>query len=249
MSEPLHFTVTSEFVTRISRNLWAEGACAKALRLLVKGLHGMTEGLALRIVTGHAKLIGENSTIRMVRDNTKRDDRGLKLPQSMSAAFKLKERALTRAERETQSIARAASRRFDNIEEAILQDAAKLSYKQSIEDRISSHWDRVGKALGVLPEHKEKPRPVKNFANTSNGWLSPDGEFYRCGYLGHISLAQDLGSNEPDLEKKRWLKLQNDAWLLSWRIESGERKITQSQLDAVFQWSQEKGKPMPEFET
>lgn len=163
MKGVVHFSVTGEFVTRIARNLWAEGEHAKAIRLLVNGVQGFAECMALDVVTGRKKLVGTND-LKLVKDSATKDDRGLDLPKSAADAFTQNRADLSEAKREANEIARAASQRFEDVEDAIMNDADDIAVHRTVEDRISSNWDRVGKALGYGPEEKiQKPEPTTEF--------------------------------------------------------------------------------------
>jgi hypothetical protein len=65
-----YFTVTGEFLTQISRQLWAdEQQPEKAINLLEKGLHGITLEQVFLILTGQKQLIGDSSTgIELIDD-------------------------------------------------------------------------------------------------------------------------------------------------------------------------------------
>src|SRR3990170_984321 len=103
-----HFHVDSEFIMNIARNLWAEGASSKAVKMLLEGFAGITEGIALDILTGKKRLSGWDSKVKLLPDSATKDDRGLLLPKSLSEAFKSKEDAIVSAKKETQEIAMAA---------------------------------------------------------------------------------------------------------------------------------------------
>lgn len=68
IEKTVRFTVTGEAVTKIARNVWLSDEPRKAVKILVEGLHGMTQEIALEILTGRQKLIGENEEVRVVRD-------------------------------------------------------------------------------------------------------------------------------------------------------------------------------------
>jgi len=60
-SEKICFVVEGEFITNISRTLWAdEFEMTKAMNIL-NCLEGMTEEIAIRILTGKAKLVGDST--------------------------------------------------------------------------------------------------------------------------------------------------------------------------------------------
>jgi hypothetical protein len=241
----LHFSVTGEFITGISRNLWAEGEHAKAIKLLVDGVRGFSECMALEVVTGQKKLVGTN-LLKLVKDNATKDDRGLDLPKSAAAAFTKNREALDEATKEAAEVARAASETFADIEDAVLADADKRSQARAVENRIDAHWDRIGKVLGYVP----KPEPTTEYEKWDAGWMAPNGKFYGCKYHGHIALAEELDITEPDCEREGWLKLQNDIWVRPWLyMERYGGHITQLQLDALFDWHQKKGKKLSDWMT
>lgn len=78
-----HFTVTGEFLTQISRQLWAdERQPEKAINLLKEGLHGITMEQVLAILTGSKKLVGDSSDpqgAEMVDDDATVSENGFPL--------------------------------------------------------------------------------------------------------------------------------------------------------------------------
>jgi len=54
----VHFSVTGEAMTSLFRDFWVEGRHHFAITGLLEGLHGMTEEIAIAIVTGQMKLTG-----------------------------------------------------------------------------------------------------------------------------------------------------------------------------------------------
>ncbi len=66
----LHFTVTGEAVTHLSRDMWISYLPKKAITTLTDGL-GMTVPQAIKVLTGKAKLVGENNEVYMEKDNAK----------------------------------------------------------------------------------------------------------------------------------------------------------------------------------
>ena len=60
-SKQLHFTVEGEFLTQVSRQLWAdERQPEKAINLLKESLRGVTMEQVLAILTGSKKLTGNS---------------------------------------------------------------------------------------------------------------------------------------------------------------------------------------------
>jgi hypothetical protein len=114
-----------------------------------------------------------------------------------------------------------------------------------IENPIKTLDSVISKATG-------KPSIDKDL-NGLNGWISPDGDFYSCGFMEHIDLADSLGFSEGEIEKT-WVKvrdredprgfaeirkcLPHDFML--------PNKITQSQFDTIYSWCQKHGRNTPE---
>lgn len=216
----LHFTITGEFLTAISRNLWAEGACSKALRMLIHGLHGFTEENALAVLTGRKKLVGEN-TLQLVKDNAKTDNRGLKLPRSVAEMARLKDSEIESLRREKNEIVSGVSERFDRIEKDVLESCGDFDLMDKLQDSVGPGYS---------------PKPTKDFLKWENGWLSPDGNFYGCGYQRHIALAEDLGLEGTAIEDAGWIKLQNGGWLYPFYLK--KQGVKQAQIDTLFDWHQ-----------
>lgn len=78
----------------------------------------------------------------------------------------------------------------------------------------------------------------ESMANPS-GWLSPDGKFYSCGWMQHISLMDRLEMDPIEAEKLGWLKLDSRYGPLP------EVRMTQRQVDMLFDWYTEHSKELP----
>lgn len=218
MNGTLHFKIHGEFLTNLARNLWAEGECSKAIGLLSRGIIGFTEELALAVCTGRKKLVGVNN-LRLVKDNAKRDNRGLHLPKSVAEMAKLKDDEIETLRHEKNEIVSSVSQRFDRIEKDVLDSHSDLQL-----------MDKLQQSVG--PGHPQKP--TTEFTKWDNGWLSPDGKLYPCEYQGHIALAENLGLEGTDIEDAGWIKLQDGGWLYPFYLRS--QGVTQAQLDTLFDW-------------
>jgi len=82
----------------------------------------------------------------------------------------------------------------------------------------------------------EDKAPIKigQIGDSVNGWIDPAGHFYICGNMGHITLADKLGFDERELEKKNWLKMTNNRF-----IKYSEIKPTKQQFDFFMEWQME----------
>lgn len=96
------------------------------------------------------------------------------------------------------------------------------------------------------PEPEGSPLVVAPVVGQWSGWLSPIGEFYPCQSWEHESFAwrlaekygyRDFYSGSKALEENEWVKLKSGDWIVVAR-----EFLTQKQLDAVWDWLQDRGK-------
>lgn len=218
----LHFKVHGEFLTNLARNLWAEGQCSKAIRLLSHGIVDFTEELALAVCTGRKKLVGVNN-LRLVKDNAKKDNRGLKLPSSIAEMAQINECQIESLECEKNRIVTDVSNRYERIENDVLKSDSQEKLLYNLQQSVG-------------PGHS--PKPTTDFLKWENGWLAPDGKFYACKYQGHIALAEHLGLQGTHIEDAGWVKLQSGIWLYPFYLKG--QGVTQAQLDTLFDWHRAK---------
>lgn len=234
-TEVVHFKVHGEFITRTARNLWAEGNEDKALKLLVTGLHEMTEAIAVDICAGRSKLVGVNNDIKLKSDKATTDSRNLPLPQSIVEVLKKKLKDLEAEKEEKAHIIQSAIRSLDDEDwhDKLEQNEESGEFKSSIPTIVR-------KLAGEdLPETIEPDESL--MANT--GWLSPDGKLYECEYYEHIALISRLVKHgEGKAEKLGWKKLQNNQWFYM-----PNPDLTQPQVDSMFDWCQKHEKDMPKW--
>lgn len=111
------------------------------------------------------------------------------------------------------------------------------------------------------------PKPDKLEGPDARGWLSPDGEFYGCDWMVHISMGNALARHyygekvysekyggmskrtDKDLEERKWVNITPDGFsmgksyarltdvLRSRRYDRYE-DLTQPQLNALWDWLQ-----------
>ncbi len=96
------------------------------------------------------------------------------------------------------------------------------------------------------------PEAYEDAIKHCDGWLSPQGQFYRSQPFAHYQLAALLCDAEPTLlepdvpdpmivlEKAGWAKLSG-----IWHV-SHIRKITKRQRDFIMSWCAENDKKEPE---
>ena len=86
------------------------------------------------------------------------------------------------------------------------------------------------------------------------GWLMPNGEFFKCGYMQHINTAEDIYRREKLIETKeddsytygfnceRWVEQQGAIKITDGKIIFGSDTITQEQLDTLSEYLDKGGK-------
>jgi len=260
-AEHICFTVTGEFITNMSRTLWAdEDQPEKALNLLRAAFPDMEEADRLCIVTGSKKLTGDSNVgcelesdnviesqcgnpltlDNMLRRFREREDESEDLLQlatgqtaRMASPHGRVEVPLRRTRIETTECFRGVCVLKDDVDlEKIPYRKCGMSYKVQVHkapeaDKPST---RPTVALDSIP------------ANATDGWLSPEGKFYQCGWQEHISLAFDLGETQNALEQKGWIKLSANEIFEPYRPPA-----TQAQLNRIFDWCRATSRKFPKW--
>lgn len=268
--EHVHFTITGEFVTNMSRTLWAdEEQPEKALNLLRAAFPGMKEADRLCIVTGSKKVTGDsNAGCELEDDNATESPAGNPLATAidrMMASIRKKEeermdlRALVTGDTVNMGspqglieVPRHRTERRGVMNRAVLKEGVEL---ENIIYRGLSNED--GDFLGepirrptareldeeARSENPDEPLPVPLDTipkDATDGWLSPEGKFYQCGWREHISLAGDLGKTQVMLEQQGWIKLSANQIFEPYRP-----PVTQAQLTRVYDWCVANEKELP----
>jgi len=260
--ETLQFGIDGEWFTNLVRSLWAdEGEPDKALRIMKSAFPDAPESFIIDILTGKKKLVGDSRKELLVGpDDVEKSACGNDL--SVEAVFS---KMRGKLEKETETLANVSQMLAGDT-----VFVASKSGRVEIPRRAAKDNDSLAPFSGLRNEvdldsipHREAPvmrkpegfwpskleddgewtPPVgSNEITSDTGWLSPEGKFHGCGYMGHIELARDLEEDEIRLEKKGWVKLQNND--LTWD-HSGRFMPTQRQIDLVFDWFRKQDKPMP----
>lgn len=82
----------------------------------------------------------------------------------------------------------------------------------------------------------------KNSDNTKYGWISPNGEYFHCGYQGHINLSNkicfgmvDTDNSELYLEEHGWCKIYKSLFEENYRVYvGGKYVITKEQMKTLI---------------
>jgi hypothetical protein len=268
-SGSLCFTVTGEFITKISRTWWAdEDRPEKALNILREAFPDMKEADRLCIVTGSKKLTGDSTVgCNLIDDDATVSECGNTLTlDRMIARFRLREDEnadyMQLATGDTAKLAsphglvEVPSRRTElrtnawGRREPVLKDGVDL---ESIPYREIGVSSPATPATPATPTAPAEPRPISRLKPKSlssipkdaeDGWLSPGGKFFTCGVMEHILLADDLGATQGELEKRGWLSLSAGKIHAPYRSLDGAA-ATQAQLNRIFDWCLARKEDMP----
>lgn len=90
----------------------------------------------------------------------------------------------------------------------------------------------------ALAERRE-PESHSNLRTFDCGLLSPEGKFYHCYSWGHDDLAWSLGFDSSwDAQKRGWIRFTGDESCDPTNTLGPEARVTQRQVDAIFDWVQ-----------
>ncbi len=100
------------------------------------------------------------------------------------------------------------------------------------------------------------PVPDKLEGPDTRGWLSPDGRFYGCSYMVHISMGHALARHyygeektDLDLERRKWVHISPSGFSMGTKLDllsaapvhgrwDKYEDLSQRQLDALWDWLQ-----------
>lgn len=205
----MHFVIEGEWLTNHCRGLWArEDRQDLAIKTLVEGVHGFDEAMALRVVTGKAKLVGDSDSGMRLEDDS------AEMPSCVDTMARMR-RKLDESEDELKDVMQ-----LRNGDTAIV---GSPTGRRMVPQRKRDAWPEAKSFIQIDDDSfggspffgkeeedvKETPPMAEKLTAKHNfGWLSPGGEFYPCDYSGHYSIVSRLGFlSERDAEKKGWAKL------------------------------------------
>lgn len=111
-------------------------------------------------------------------------------------------------------------------------------YENEHDYKSDEWWDRVDEIRNQF----EFDFPPEAELKISGGWLAPDGKFYPCGYMEHLSEAYRLAlvlynsdDGEKTLEEKGWAKILDNGIIFLLKYVSFDRdaKYTQAQINTL----------------
>jgi hypothetical protein len=281
MDETHHacFTITGEFLTDISRQLWEEGKPDGALRILEAAFPDMPPEIRLAVALGHKRLTGDSNVGINVEDDASQTDSSLVIESMMdkyrSRIDKLEDEVqffagqtisissphglIAVPERRTKWARRFGSR-FRTLDgDWDLLD--HIPWKRVLTENLDGYFGKQTETPPELkpepaPPPKPTPPPAESKISADNGWLSPEGKFYRCIYSGHINLIDLLLPDAPEVfnkseqaERSGWMKIQDgQAWDVAVHASGMHTiEVSQRQRDMVFDWYTRRDKELPNW--
>lgn len=115
-------------------------------------------------------------------------------------------------------------------------------YGTTYEAPVASEEDK-----DVLHEIHER-----NDDNTKYGWISPDGDYFHCGYQGHVPLANQIcfgmvktNNAEHYLEEHGWCKIYKSLFEDDYHVYvGGNYTITDAQMKVLIDLGLDKAKDL-----
>jgi len=251
------FNITGERLTDIVRTLWADDQQPeKAINILRSAFPEMVEGTMYLILCGSYKLVGDSHGMTLEDDDTTESKLGNPLSiehtiKTIRDKYETKQDYFQLAIGETHAVGSVKGRieipkrRKKQWEkgEVGLED---IPYRQTMfgswyrHSRFDSELESLESYPEPDPTEPEDPPPPEYKITTIDGWLSPDGKYYRCPLRGHTDMADRLGFQDIKLEKRGWVKISGgEVYYLD--------KINQRQRDMLFDWYSSREVELPEW--
>ena len=257
----LHFHVAGEFLTDMARNFWIEGNQDRAISLLVNGLGGMTEDLALLICIGKKKLVGWDNEIDVV-DDCVGEHKGMRL-KSLKKSFSDKNEEIKIKEEELKDF------RYPRVKRAspwglvlipLSIDKKIVSGEKSWEDydeysfeRMKDSYERYRKCqfgewenLGIelegyaFEDHNPTFRVSEKIINKKAVSLL---DIMNANYLADLTEMNKCKTSK-DFEKLKHVNDQRDEFIAS-QYKEGEPPEQDLTLSSPFGWIDIDGKFYP----
>lgn len=78
-------------------------------------------------------------------------------------------------------------------------------------------------------QHTSLLYPATTVPVQEDGWMSPDGTYYPCGFYHHSEAAEEIaGMDVWELEESGWVHISGDC------IRNEDVRLTQAQRDMLF---------------
>lgn len=141
---------------------------------------------------------------------------------------------------------------FASLETMVSAITNSVTTQEKDQKELAARWSpttatNIDVYLAHERELSERPAPKPDSTvSADDGWITPDGKFYPCGYMEHVWLADKLGKEEREAEKAGWVKISHGLEGKLY-IHKGEREPTQKQLDTLFDWCQKHKVVLPDW--
>lgn len=261
MIKTINFKIDGDWLTDHVRCLWAEEACDKAMSTLDAAFPDMSEEKRIAICTGKTKLSGCDEMC-LEKDDAAMSSHGLPLLSPIQMLIKA-QATIEAKKKEFNDFVREvneAREREEDEEEVEKYDfrTRKLTAKgerinEEIERRLGIKTALMVADPRLAAAHEAifnppTEKPVQDKAlDGKSGWIRPDGAFFACAYMGHVNLADRLGSTEGKMEQT-WVKIQSNALLTHIGLNDfrlPDRGVTQAQFNTMDKWCTKHKRKLP----
>lgn len=262
------FRIDGTDLTKLVRTLWAdEEQPEKALMILHAAFPEMTRGQQISILSGEKKLVGNEHVMNLLDDGVSETELGnplypeiifRKLLARAKKADGQRKDAVALLMRDT--VAMGSPKGLVHV--PFWRTTPTSSGRKLVTDLDDTMYQEspmtfISPKLTLKPKPKEKPEPKKRPLSEpltrivgDSGWLTPNGEFYPCGYMEHDGVISDLNMEVKEVEKLGWIRMSRSyAELNSDRspFSYPSKTPTQKQIDMIFDWSVERKVKVPEW--
>lgn len=258
-TETVFFSIDGEWLTNQVRSLWAaEQEPIKAMTILRDGFPDMEEQDRLAILMGHKKLVGSSRDgLDLLEDDATEID-GFSL--SLDAVLRQQDNSdevdrwrdlFELATDQTEQVASPAGlvkiprrkNRAYRRGEVTIDD---IPYRENRFGPTALPSKREPQEGEPEEEPLELPTPDDHISH-HYGWLTPDGKFYRCGWMEHLYIVGCFDMTGEQAEQAGWIKISDKYAWSTYHLHGTGRPPTQRQIDLVFDWCTANNHKIPDW--
>lgn len=270
-AKSLHFTVDPDGLTRLVRDMWAEGNYDKCLNVLGASKSGGPLALDVQydIIRGKKRFAnwkGERDQFCIEKDDWKPSKIAFypdPAPSRLASALQKKsdkdsEREISRAlggysePEEVKTVARPARVQRRIVKRYKMQmfggysSLEEMNMAYLAKRNIPTIDDQIAAMHSRDEREGKKPLPDRKLS-TRMGWILPNGGFYSClTKMEHVWLAAQFGKTESQAENAGWIKT-TVGLTGETHIFKGEKEPTQKQINTVFDWCEKYKVTLPHW--
>jgi hypothetical protein len=268
MIQKVNFRVDPKGLTRLIREMWAEGSYDKCLNILAAVKHGEPLSLEVQydIIRGNKKLAlyRNDPDSFCIKPDKWKPKTFLYYPDPSPdklAAF-LKIKSEQEAERQVSRALRGYSPTNEDESEQVVgslleqRTMKKFAGYDSLEEMNMAYAfkrsiptpEQMIETLNSRDERAEKGKPTPDPTLLADAaWVSPLGDFYPCQTpMEHVWLVGQFGFSEVQAENRGWIKITRD-FVGKRLIHRGKKEATQKQIDTLFDWCEKHNHDFPEW--